>query len=87
MEVSESILSRHSCRAFKPDPVPEALTKGIPDLAKHSPSYMNSQPWKIAVVTWRKLMEPLSVFGRSTSGLLKQKIHEVVMTCPITINH
>ena len=57
MEVTQVIFNRHSCRAFKPDPVPEALIKEILDLARHSPSYMNSQPWEIAVITGEKLAE------------------------------
>ncbi len=55
MEVQEAITNRWSCRAFKADPVPEDLIWNVLTTASHSPSYTNSQPWEIAVVTGQKL--------------------------------
>jgi nitroreductase len=57
MELSTAVLHRHSCRAFKPDEVPHDVIKEILDLASHSPSYMNTQPWEVAVVTGQKLAD------------------------------
>lgn len=50
MHLDEALKARISARAFKPDPVPLALVKEILDLAKHSPSGTNIQPWKVHVV-------------------------------------
>ncbi|NJO35810.1 MAG: nitroreductase [Rhodospirillales bacterium] len=50
MNVTEAIKSRISIRAFKPDPVPEALVREILDVARYAPSGGNLQPWKVITV-------------------------------------
>lgn len=45
MKVSEALESRMSCRAFLPDPVPEATLRQILTLASRAPSGGNLQPW------------------------------------------
>jgi nitroreductase len=50
MNVTEAIKSRVSIRAFKPDPVPEALLREILDVARYAPSGGNLQPWKVIAV-------------------------------------
>jgi nitroreductase len=57
MELKEAIMTRYSCRAFKPDPVPESLIQELLTLAARSPSYANTQPWEVAVVTGKRLAE------------------------------
>ncbi len=47
MQVSEAILSRFTCRAFLPRPVVRADIEAILDLASHSPSGGNLQPWRV----------------------------------------
>ncbi|MBL8550206.1 MAG: nitroreductase [Hyphomonadaceae bacterium] len=49
--VSEAMMARISVRAFKPDPVPEALVREILDVARYAPSGGNLQPWKIIAVS------------------------------------
>ena len=51
MELIEGIEPRRSFRAFKPTPIPEATISAILKTATCSPSYTNSQPWEVAVVT------------------------------------
>lgn len=41
--------SRHSCRAFRADPVPDAVIEEITASAGRVPSWCNSQPWQIIV--------------------------------------
>jgi nitroreductase len=57
MKVSEALDSRMSCRAFLPDPVPEATLRRILESARRSPSGGNLQPWYVDVLTgapwWR----------------------------------
>lgn len=48
--VSEAIETRRSVRAFKPDPVPEAIVREILATASRSASGGNLQPWKVAVI-------------------------------------
>lgn len=50
MNVTEALRARVSIRAFKPDPVPEALLREILDVARYAPSGGNLQPWKVIAV-------------------------------------
>ena len=51
----ECITQRHSCRAFLPKAVSKQTIEKILQAANRSPSYMNSQPWEVWVVTGEKL--------------------------------
>lgn len=57
MDVKQGIMTRYSCRAFKPDQVPEGVIQDILATAARSPSYANTQPWEVAVVSGQKLTE------------------------------
>lgn len=50
MNVTEALKARISIRAFKSDPVPEALVREIIDVARYAPSGGNLQPWKVIAV-------------------------------------
>jgi nitroreductase len=45
------IRARRSVRAFRPDPVPKSLLTEILDIARAAPSNLNSQPWRVYVLT------------------------------------
>lgn len=51
MELIQGIETRKSIRGFKSTPVPEETIRNILRLAGRSPSYTNTQPWEVAVVT------------------------------------
>ncbi len=51
MNVTEALKTRISVRAFKPDPLPEALVRELLDTARFSPSGGNLQPWKVIAVS------------------------------------
>ncbi len=51
MKVSEALGTRMSCRAFLPDPVPEALLRQLLTGASRAPSGGNLQPWFADVLT------------------------------------
>jgi nitroreductase len=40
---------RFSCRAFRPEPVPLAVIQRILDIARHTASWNNVQPWNVIV--------------------------------------
>lgn len=40
---------RHSCRAFRPEPVPRAVIEDILRTAQKVPSWCNAQPWKVTI--------------------------------------
>lgn len=50
MQVSEAILSRFTCRAFLPTPVPRQDIETILNRASRSPSGGNLQPWRVWVL-------------------------------------
>lgn len=54
MDAVDCIQTRMSIRAFKKDPVPAELLKKIIETACWSPSYKNSQPWEVLVLSGAK---------------------------------
>ena len=54
MDTLECIKSRQSIRGFKPDPVPRELLLKIIETASYSPSYKNTQPWEVMIVSGEK---------------------------------
>ncbi|MHB8772371.1 MAG: nitroreductase [Syntrophales bacterium] len=69
METLEAIEARKSVRAFKPDPIPGHIISKILRAASASPSYTNSQPWEVAVVSGKKRDE----LAQRLSDLAKAK--------------
>jgi nitroreductase len=57
MDAIECIKTRMSIRKFKPDPVPADILTKVIDTAKWSPSYKNSQPWEVVIVSGKKKEE------------------------------
>jgi len=57
MDIVEAINSRKSIRAFRADPVPQAILAEIMELALRAPSWANTQPWEFAIVSGSKLEE------------------------------
>jgi nitroreductase len=57
MDITEAITSRRSIRAYKPNPIPQAILQEILKAAIWAPSWTNSQPWEFAVATGSKLAE------------------------------
>ncbi len=47
--LSQILEDRYSCRAFKPDPVPDADLTRIVDAARQVPSWCNAQPWQVEI--------------------------------------
>ncbi len=54
MELLEGIETRRSLRAFKSTPVTKEVLEKILKAAGKSPSYTNTQPWEVAVVSGAK---------------------------------
>lgn len=54
MELLEGITTRRSLRGFKSTPIPGETLKKIFQAVSNSPSYTNTQPWEVAVVSGRK---------------------------------
>ena len=68
MDVKESVLARRSIRAFDPEPVPREVLEEIMENALWSPSWGNTQPWKLTLIggeTLEKIKEEyVQMFGK-----------------------
>src|SRR5262245_21548642 len=51
MDVHEALRTRSSIRAFRSVAVPESVLERVVSAALHSPSWANTQPYKLAVAT------------------------------------
>lgn len=60
MELLEAINSRHSIRKFNNNPVEEEKLQAILDAVRMSPSWANTQCWRMIVVKDRMVCEKLS---------------------------
>ncbi|MCE1273565.1 MAG: nitroreductase [Chlorobiales bacterium] len=49
MEFTQAIAARHSCRNFLDTPVDAATISSLVEMAQHSPSWGNTQPWRVWV--------------------------------------
>ncbi|WP_299561369.1 nitroreductase [uncultured Sulfitobacter sp.] len=47
--LNEIMDDRYSCRAFRPDPVPDAVLERIVATARLVPSWCNAQPWQVSL--------------------------------------
>jgi len=65
MDLETAIRERRSIRAYKPDPVPQDLIREILDEARWSPSWANTQCWRLVVVTDKEIKNKLAdtMFG------------------------
>ncbi len=54
MELLKGIATRRSSRAFISDPIPKETMERILEAAVRSPSYTNTQPWEVVVVSGKK---------------------------------
>ena len=68
MDAIECIRTRMSIRKFRPDAVPAETLLKVIDEARWSPSYKNSQPWEVVIVSGAKKEE----LTKLLSGLLEQ---------------
>ncbi|MFB8440030.1 nitroreductase [Streptomyces niveus] len=51
LSFAEAVRSRHSVRAFLPDPLSPAQIRGVLEDARMAPSNCNTQPWQIHIVS------------------------------------
>lgn len=54
MDLLTAIETRRSIRAFQSTPIPSETLEAVLQAAGKSPSYTNTQPWEVAVITGRK---------------------------------
>ncbi|MGE0846719.1 MAG: nitroreductase [Flavobacteriaceae bacterium] len=71
MDIYEAVESRVSCRAFRPESVPEAMVRRILAAASRAPSGGNLQPWIVHVLTGAPLAELKARIARHYDTLPK----------------
>ena len=59
-EILNAIISRRSCKQFKPDPVPREIVEQVVQAGLYAPSGGNRQPVKIIAVTDKVTRDQLS---------------------------
>jgi len=76
VEILEGIKTRRSIRGFNPNPITREVMEKILQAASNSPSYTNTQPWEVVVVSGkkkdvlgRKLLELATVNAPTSSDL------------------
>ena len=55
MELTQAVIGRRSIRAFLPEPVDQDTIKKVIDVARWAPSWGNTQPWEVYVVSGEKV--------------------------------
>ena len=80
--VMDVIARRMSCRAYKPDPVPQAHVLQILEAARLAPTACNQQPWRFAVVRdpelRRRIVEEGFLPGIKMTWAIAAPVHVVV---------
>jgi nitroreductase len=61
MELEAAVRGRRSIRKFRPDAIPGELLEDLLETARWAPSWGNTQPWEICVITG----EPLEAFRKA----------------------
>ena len=69
MDVREAVVSRYSCRAFRPDPVPEKVVREIIQAAARAPSAGNMQPWFVYALAGQRLEQLKALMATRESEL------------------
>ena len=57
MEILKGIRTRQSIRAFKPNPITRDVMQKVLQAVSNTPSYTNTQPWEVVVVSGKKKNE------------------------------
>src|SRR5690242_9612008 len=82
MSILNLMSRRVSCRAYKPDPVPEEHLRQILEAARLAPSACNQQPWRFAVArapeTRQRIVEEGFLPGLKMTWALEAPVHMVL---------
>lgn len=72
------IMTRWSCRAFKPDPVPKEDLDRLLEALRRAPSAGNCQPWKFLVITSEEDRKALAAAAYGQNFIAKAPITIVI---------
>jgi nitroreductase len=61
--------ARYSCRAFEPEPLDRAVIESILAAAQRTPSWCNTQPWQVTVVSGSALAQlSAALYAKAAAG-------------------
>ncbi|MBI2328889.1 MAG: nitroreductase family protein [Chloroflexi bacterium] len=69
MEAIEALRTRRSCKDFAATPVTKETLLKLIDVARHSPSGANKNPWRFILITERQALDRLSQIARTCTWL------------------
>lgn len=84
MDIREAIYTRRAVRAFKSEPVDEAMLRQLVEAAIQAPSAMNRQPWSFVVVRDKVLLDRISheskalLLKTTSAGLVSHHLQEML---------
>jgi len=85
MDFYEVIEKRQSVRVYKTDPIPEDVLNRVLEAFRAAPSWANTQPWELVLVTDKKIKEQLQKTLSSTNPASAAVTDAPVLVCPIGI--
>ena len=85
MDFYEVIEKRQSVRIYKTDPIPEDVLNRILEAFRASPSWANTQPWELVLVTDTKIKEQLQTTLSTHNPASAAVMDAPIIVCPIGI--
>jgi nitroreductase len=79
METLEAIHTRYACRAYDGSPIPIKTLRDIARAGLAAPSAMNLQPWRLVIVSEKKLIEELDAIGMAQLEAGNPAAHQRMM--------
>jgi nitroreductase len=68
VELTDLLRTRYSCRAFRPDSVPDEVVDEVFGLAQATPSWCNTQPWRVHVLSGEAIARFAKELGEHVAG-------------------
>ena len=85
MEFYEVIKKRQSIRVYKPDPIPEDVLTRVLEAFRAAPSWSNTQPWELILVTKPEIKEQLQPTLSERNPARSAIVDAPVIVCAVGI--
>jgi nitroreductase len=85
MEFYEVVKKRHSVRRYKPDPIPDDVLNRVLEAFRGAPSWANTQPWEIVLVTDREIKKQLQQAVPPNNPANRAIVDAPVLVCAVGI--
>ncbi len=85
MEVMQAIKERRSVRKYKPEPISDEAIDTVLDAARWSPSWANTQCWRLVVVRDPQIRAELAGALRGTTPGKENRAAAAIRSAPVVI--